>query len=80
MPRVMLGEEMRRAERERKENEDFLKRLGGYLRVTGKSIPDLAVIIGVSPGTLYNRVKEPGTFRLSEYRRIMYELCKFEQQ
>jgi len=74
MPRVMLGEEMRRAERSRRADDDFRARVGSYLAVTGRSITDLAMIIGVSPGTLYNRVKEPGTFRLSEYRRICEEL------
>ena len=76
MPRIMLGEEMRRAERDRKADEAFLARVGGYLAVTGRSITDLAMIIGVSPGTLYNRMKRPGEFRLAEYRRICEELEK----
>jgi DNA-binding Xre family transcriptional regulator len=48
--------------------------VGSYLAVTGRSITDLAMIIGVSPGTLYNRMKKPEDMRLKEYRRICEEL------
>ena len=74
MPRGMLGEEMRRVERSRRADDDFRARVGSYLAVTGRSITDLAMIIGVSPGTLYNRMKKPEDMRLKEYRRIMEEL------
>ena len=74
MPRIMLGEEMRRAERARKADDAFRERLGGYMAVTGRSLTDLAMIVGISPATMYNRYKEPGKLRLVEYRRIMEEL------
>ena len=79
MPKVLMGEEMRRAEREKKEDREFQAKLGAYLRITGRNITDLAVIVGVCPATMYSRVEAPGTFRLSEYRRVMWELDKAMQ-
>ena len=74
MPKVLLTEAARRAERSRRADDDFRARVGSYLAVTGRSITDLAMIIGVSPGTLYNRMKKPEDMRLREYRRICEEL------
>ena len=74
MPKVLLTEAARRAERSRRADDDFRARVGSYLAVTGKSLTDLAMIIGVSPGTLYNRMKKPEEMRLREYRRICEEL------
>ena len=74
MPKVLLTEAARRAERSRRADADFRARVGSYLAVTGRSITDLAMIIGVSPGTLYNRMKKPEDMRLREYRRICEEL------
>lgn len=76
MPKVAMGEEMRRAERDRKADEAFLRQLGAYRQVTGKSVTDLAMIVGMSPVTMYSRIKDPGTLRLREYRRIMEEIGK----
>jgi len=76
MPKVILGAEMRRAEAERKADDAFRQQLGGYLAVTGKSVTDLAMIVGISPATLYNRIKKPGSLKLYEYRRIMEEIEK----
>ena len=70
MPKVLLTEAARRAERERKADEAFRGRMGEYMAVTGRSLTDLAMAIGVSPRTMYNWYREPGKFRLSEYRRI----------
>ena len=76
MPMVLLTEAARRAERERKADEDFLARLGAYERVTGKSVTDLAMIVGISAATMYSRLKNPGQMRLWEYRRIEEEIGK----
>lgn len=70
MPRVLLTEAARRAERDRRADEAFRGRMGEYMAVTGRSLTDLAAAIGVSPRTMYNWYREPGMFRLAEYRRI----------
>ena len=74
MPKVLLTEAARRAEKSRRADDELRARVGGYLAVTGRSLTDLALIIGVSPATMYNRMKKPEDMRLREYRRIMEEL------
>ena len=76
MPRTMLGEEMRRAERDRRADEELLGRIGAYLSVTGRNVGQLAERCGMSKSTMYNRMEKPGEFRLSEYRRVMEELAQ----
>lgn len=70
MPKVLLTEAARRAERDRRADEAFRGRMGEYMAVTGRSLSDLAAAIGVSPRTMYNWYRDPGMFRLAEYRRI----------
>ena len=74
MPRVLLTEAARRAERERKADEAIVGRIAAYLAVTGRNMGQLAERCGMKERTLYNREKSPGDFRLSEYRRLCEEL------
>jgi Zn-dependent peptidase ImmA (M78 family) len=66
-----MGEELRRAEKERRADEAFRERLGGYMAVTGRSLADLAAALGVSTQTMYNYKADPGQMRMREYRRLM---------
>ena len=74
MPKVLLTEAARRAERDRRADEEIVGRIGAYLSVTGRNVGQLALRCGMTERTLYNRMKNPGDFRLSEYRRVMEEL------
>ena len=74
MPKVLLTEAARRAERDRRADEEIVGRIGAYLSVTGRNVGQLAVRCGMTERTLYNRMKNPGDFRLSEYRRVLEEL------
>lgn len=74
MPKVLLTEAARRAERDRRADEEIVGRIGAYLSVTGRNVGQLALRCGMTERTLYNRLKAPGEFRLSEYRRVMEEL------
>ena len=44
--------------------------IGYYLAATGKQLPELAQLMGISKGTLYSRYKHPGDFSLDELRRL----------
>ena len=74
MPKVMLTEAARRAERDRRADEEIIGRIGAYLSVTGRNIGQLAARCGMTERTMYNRMKRPGDLRLSEYRRILEEI------
>lgn len=74
MPRVVLGTEARaRAKKEaawKKEDEELLAKIGAWRQVTGCSLEDLGARAGIKRGTMYNRIREPGSMTLSEWRRI----------
>ena len=44
--------------------------IGAYMAATGKTLPDLAALVGIGRGTMYNRMKNPGELSLDEVRRI----------
>lgn len=67
MPRVISERERR----EKKADDEFRMRLGGYMAVSGKSLADLAAALGISVQTMYNYREQPGMMRLREYRRLM---------
>lgn len=67
MPRVISERERR----EKKMDNEFRMRLGGYMAVSGKSLADLAAALGISVQTMYNYREKPGMMRLREYRRLM---------
>lgn len=61
-----------RQERPAWEREDMQIRMdiGAWMAATGKQMGDLALMVGVSRGTMYNRYRHPGDFSLDEVRRI----------
>ena len=71
MPKVMMTEAQRRAERYRKENEEIKGRIGAYMMVSGKTLAQVGAMAGIRQSTMYERMKDPGTLRLDEYRRLM---------
>ena len=71
-----MNEAQKAAERWRSDDKEILGRIGAYLTVTGKSVGDLARRIGMAERTMYNRLKDTGTFRLEEYRKLMDEIRK----
>lgn len=44
--------------------------IGAWLAATGKRLEDLAMLCGISRGTMYSRYKHPGDFSLDEARRL----------
>lgn len=74
MPKVLLTEAARRADTDRKADEEIIGRIGAYLQVTGRNVGQLAARCGMTQATMYNRLRAPGEFRLSEYRRLLEEL------
>lgn len=71
MPRVYLTRAQQAAARWKKEDEEILGKIGAWLAVSGRNIGQLAGMAGMTERTLYNRMAQPGTLRLDEYRRIM---------
>ena len=74
MPKVILGTENRkRAKLEarwKKEDEELLARIGAWRAVTGATLEELGRLAGIKRGTMYNRIREPQTMTLGEWRRI----------
>jgi|LSQX01.1.fsa_nt_gb DNA-binding XRE family transcriptional regulator len=64
------------------DNED--RRIRGdiarYLAMSGVSVEELAHAIGLSRTTMYVRMKDPGTFSLSEFRLLQSLLEAIEQR
>lgn len=54
------------------EREDMQIRMdiGAWMAATGKQLGELAMLVGLSRGTMYSRYKSPGELSLDEVRRI----------
>lgn len=59
------------------EDELFKKQVGEFCGVSGMSKAELALNLGISTKTLYNRLKRPETLTKLEERRL-YELMQAE--
>lgn len=59
------------------EDELFKKQIGEFCGVSGMSKAELALNLGVSKKTLYNRINHPETLTKREERRL-YELMQAE--
>lgn len=52
----------------------FKAKLNYYLELSGYSKEELAIMLNISPSTLYERIKDPGSFKISEVARMQAEL------
>jgi len=61
-----------KAERPVWEREDTQIRMdiGAWMAATGKQLGELALLAGLSRGTMYSRYKHPGDLSLDETRRL----------
>lgn len=71
MPKVLLTQEQKMREKYRRENEEIRALIGAYLATSGKTLDELGEALLMSHGTINRRKKDPGTFRLSEFRQLL---------
>ena len=71
MPKVLLTEEMRNAEKRRKRDDEIRAKIGAYMAVNRKTLPEVGVLAGIKRSTMYSRFEHPGELSLDEYDALM---------
>lgn len=55
-------------------DKEFKAKLAYYLNLSGYTKEELAILLNISPSTLYERIKDPGSFRMSEIEKMQAKL------
>lgn len=60
-----------RRERQENRNKEIRGQVSYYLTVSGHSKAEFAEMLGMSPASFYNKLKNPDTFKLNEFNLLL---------